>query len=505
MIRPLASSVRRPAARRGALLIAVLGLLTLFAIFALFFVFYADNEATSARIARDAETEQDTGPPDDFAIAAWNQTLRSLLFDEFDTASGVMNPLRGHSLARTMYGWNGSTVGATPGAPFSGPGTFHQPAPNGQDSALWINYSAPFTLPAASGPFPPNTYWLDPEWSDWRITAEVASNTLPGTIPGRPAPGQLQTHIPKNAPYTYPDLKDLILASLSPATGEVLVPSLHRNWLFNSGNPNSQLRLAPWNPNDTNPASNTALNTDWVNPEGRMRILRPRPVDQLTPGDITGAGLPFPIPPNFAGSAPAAQQLALFNLISTRISQGFVIPYPPFNADGSFTGDVLNLMGGVGVQKNDSILIDIGLPPRKWNGKWIKPLASILVSDLDGLLNLSAHGNMRGGAATSPTFDRGFHVSYNGFGPNEVNLGQVLTSGEAVNIVQSRYGIDSWAPNTRYLAGKVVVNAGNFYVCVNTGPPPAPQGWQSALTGAGPTAPIRRWLPSRTIRFSGRM
>ncbi len=440
MFRPLTSETRSPN-RRGALLIAVLGLLTLFAIFALFFVFYADAEATGARIAREKEAPGEVGPPNDYAQQAFNLTLGSLLFDAPDVG-GVLNPLRGLSLARSMYGFTG-TAGAS--APFSGLGTLHNPAPHGADSALWINFSSPYTVTAANATmqFPAGTYVLDPEWTGNRNTNQGV-NWL-STPPG--AAGQ--TYIPKNAPYTYPDLKDLILASLSPATGEVLVKSLHRDWLFNAGNPNVQFRLAPWNPSDIAVSTNTAANTDWVTPEGRTKVLRPRPVDQLVandflnppPSDLTdtipsgpslqypfalpyvGGNLPYPIQPNLGGYS-AAQLYGLYNRIQQRIAQGRIIAYPPINADGLVTGDVQNLQGSVGVQKNDSILIDIGLPPRQWNGKWIKPLAAVLVSDLDGLLNVNAHGNIRNGNN---------HGSYAGYGPHEVNLGLALGNAAEAN------------------------------------------------------------------------
>ena len=125
----LLTSARRPAARRGALLIAVLGLLTLFAIFALFFVFYADGEATQARIAREKESPGETDPPNDYAAFAFNDLLGTILFDQFDNSpTGILNPLRGKSLTRTLYGFDG--VGGV-GMPFSGHGTFHEPAPTG--------------------------------------------------------------------------------------------------------------------------------------------------------------------------------------------------------------------------------------------------------------------------------------------------------------------------------------------------------------------------------------
>ena len=172
MFRPLTSETRSPN-RRGALLIAVLGLLTLFAIFALFFVFYADAEATAARIAREREAPGDVGPPDDYAKQAFNFTIGSILFDAPDVG-GLLNPLRGHSLARSMYGFPGA-AGAS--APFSGLGTFHEPAPHGADRALWINFATPFNIP--SGP-QMGTYFLDPEWTGFRTALQL------GLLPSDP-------------------------------------------------------------------------------------------------------------------------------------------------------------------------------------------------------------------------------------------------------------------------------------------------------------------------------
>src|SRR6266545_7364419 len=108
MLRPFPSVARRPA-RRGVILIVVLALLTLFAIVGLSFVFYADAEATSARIFREAETRGEDGPPNEFAAAAFNAALGDIIFDRYDDVGGVMSPLRGHSLTRAMYGWNGLT------------------------------------------------------------------------------------------------------------------------------------------------------------------------------------------------------------------------------------------------------------------------------------------------------------------------------------------------------------------------------------------------------------
>ena len=52
--------------------------------------------------------------------------------------------------------------------------------------------------------------------------------TTPGTAPS----SSTSTYVGKNAGYTYPDANNLFLASLDPRTGEVLVPSYFRPWMF---------------------------------------------------------------------------------------------------------------------------------------------------------------------------------------------------------------------------------------------------------------------------------
>ncbi|MBA4067561.1 MAG: hypothetical protein C0501_28400 [Isosphaera sp.] len=207
-------------------------------------------------------------------------------------------------------------------------------------------------------------------------------------------------YIGKHAPYTYPDVKDFYLAALCPATGEVLLPSYHRPGVFGS--------LDPTNPN-------------WTNAAGKYLTPRPRPQEH----------------PNF--------------------------PPVPQNADGSRTGDVQNLPGGFlrdaagqAIAKNDSIWIDIGLPPITLpGGRRVKPLVAALVLDMDGRLNLNMHGNrLSGGTA---------HASGQGIGPHEVSLEKAFGAGnvaEARNMVawrgnpQARSGLNTRAFVPWYPAGK---------------------------------------------------
>jgi hypothetical protein len=171
----------------------------------------------------------------------------------------------------------------------------------------------------------------------------------------------------KAVPYTYPDRgANYFLAYMNPATGEIVTPSFHRTDLFGGLD-------------QTNPA--------WTNPQGRLLTLRPRPADH----------------------------------------NGF--PYPPANADGSYTGDVSNLKFLTGSQKNDSLWMDAGGPVLTWRGKRYKALVAPLILDLSGRVNLSVAGNIRSatpgtGPGQVPTHPR--HTSHAGLGPQEINPTGIL-------------------------------------------------------------------------------
>src|SRR3954451_18281789 len=103
MLRPLTSRNGPPAtSRRGAILVVVLGLLALFAVVGISFVFYASSEADSARIHREGQSRADAGPPD--GNEAVNAFVGSFIYDTGDTGTYLLNAMRGHSLAATMYG-----------------------------------------------------------------------------------------------------------------------------------------------------------------------------------------------------------------------------------------------------------------------------------------------------------------------------------------------------------------------------------------------------------------
>jgi hypothetical protein len=244
MRRPLQKITER---RRGVILMVVLILLTLFAIVGLSFALYASSEAQSSRLFREAQTSP---VPDVDPESLFDYFMNQYLYDT-DDFSGIESALRGHSLARTMYGYNYKRYHPDLGipddpayvvpnnVPFNGLGRLHsQPGltpqnPFGIDDYNLINYTF----------FSSDGLLRDPE----RQTARTSPLQAPGTYVGG-----------LNAPYTYPDLNNMFLAAVR-ADGTVLMPSYHRPWLFGS--------LMNHN------------NPNWTNPQGKYLTLRPRPAD----------------------------------------------------------------------------------------------------------------------------------------------------------------------------------------------------------------------------------
>lgn len=239
MIRP---RIQLPAPRRGIILLVVLFLLTLFAIVGITFVLYADATAHSARLFRESES---VGVPYEEPELLLAHFLGQLLFDVYDDEAGVSSALRGHSLARNMYGLNTtytpatgtwSTLANSNITPYNGTGRLHYPSPLANvDDYYLINYTY----------FRNDNFLRDPERFGSRTGLNQQADSRGPYTGGA------------SVPYTYPDLNNLFLAAVK-ADGTVLIPSFHRPWLFG--------------PND--PA-----NPNWTNQEGKYLTLRPRPAD----------------------------------------------------------------------------------------------------------------------------------------------------------------------------------------------------------------------------------
>jgi hypothetical protein len=176
------------------------------------------------------------------AFLAW--ALGQLIYDVPDDSQGVSSALRGHSLARTMYGFNDQVLNAQP---FNGTGRLHfthgldSGAIAGADDHRLINYQAFDGEPLR-----------DPERYGHRANARQARPFFTAGF---------------NAPYTYADLNNMFLAAAR-SDGTVITPSFHRDWLFG--------------PLD-------AANPNWTSPNGKYLTLRPRPAEM-------GPGFRYPIP-----------------------------------------------------------------------------------------------------------------------------------------------------------------------------------------------------------------
>src|SRR6266496_350016 len=103
MLRPRHAEERR----RAVILMVVLALLTLFAIVGITFVFYAQkSNSASVNFREGLQRGTTPGGPDIDPGVLFRWAVGQLIYDAGDDASGVQSGLRGHSLARTMLGYN---------------------------------------------------------------------------------------------------------------------------------------------------------------------------------------------------------------------------------------------------------------------------------------------------------------------------------------------------------------------------------------------------------------
>jgi hypothetical protein len=430
------------ARRRGVILLVVLVLLTLFAIVGISFVIYADSAAKSAQIAKEAEvaTRADVHP--EFLASLF---LTQLLFDVKDDESGVYSALRGYSLARSMFGFRYDMVkilntvpqryaeSPMPNTiPYNGIGRPHtgptsRMSPWEIDDHLLLNYTFfqnnHYEYKTKSGSKTLQVRLLrDPERLNQAALAAFTNQEPPWrqdpnsslSPPGPFAGGW-------NAPYTYPDLNNLFLASVRAEDGAVLLPSFHRPYLSQDfpseyagfGN------LGPTNPNwyflDDDP--DPAKRKPWL----KYMTLRPRPVDQLKVQAFLD---------------PQTKELRYKTVETWPPDRPY---FPPPEDDG---GDVKNLMGSPGLEyfvidpkdplmkqlmpklaNNDSIWIDLGAPVMVApDGRKYKALFAPLIVDLDNRVNLNVHGNMLGQDGNG----RRFFAGNQNWGPWSVNLAAVL-------------------------------------------------------------------------------
>jgi hypothetical protein len=439
--------VRYPSSRQrrdGVILVVVVSLLALFAVIGLGYVIYAESAATASRMRRETEVAYGFSAELQPEIVL-NGTLARILYDSPDDATGVYNALRGHSLARSIYGWNPPSVTDpatgklinTNVVPFNGTGHQKSPEPINVPGLLkplsglpWdniLNYTYFSGDPIIRDP---ERYPIDPNLATSYRQSLAGSPTI--YFGGY------------NQPYTYPDLNNVFLAAVRASDGQVLTPSFHRPWLF----------LGPTPPIPDLTFLTNTTHPDWYKPSGRLKLLRPRPIDQVNLNNArqlqiwqANGSPPFPPTENIT----AGQLTQYSNATQALIQNGLIMPYPT-----DVGGDVKNLLGSPG--GNDSVWIDLGLPVRMTrDGKKFKPLVAFLVRDLDGLVNINAAGNMRGQSQVAQIFPGQYtnltHVSNMGVGRHEINVQKVLNPG-SLQTVAAEYANLFTGNNTIGQAGR---------------------------------------------------
>jgi hypothetical protein len=383
------SATRSGDRRRGVILMVVLALLTLFAILGLSFVFYSDAEATSARIFREAQSVGSGNDPNAITAAmtaaAWPQILGQIIYDVNDDDFGVLTVLRGHSLGRTMYGWNDAAT-ALNDKPYNGTGRLAETSSNPLTGAAGISRQG----------VPNYTYYSTDGFVSDPARMLTRANT---TAPRGSVVGDL------NPSYSFADFNNMALAMLDPSTGQVLVPSYYRPWMpfgsWATGNPN------------------------WTNAYGKYLTMRPRPADN--PG--------FPYPSDAMGDvknldfAPGGNDSFWidFNAPVTTLSDGTQIKCMAAVL-------ILEMDGRINVNTAGNILSNattqgkgtVHASNQGW-GPWEVSLAQVLNANNTEWLNVF-NGN---GSATNPIQGR--------YGPTGLPIGPSVPGG---TLLRSYYPID---------------------------------------------------------------
>src|SRR5439155_7069338 len=200
--------------RRGVILLVVISLLTLFAIVGLSFVLYANAEANASKIYREAANQNQIDMEPELLF---NMFLGQLIYDVNDDYTGVYSAMRGHSLTRSMYGYNYPTP-ASPTVPpntvpFNGVGRLHT---SGGATPTYMNpYAAAGVLAN-----PDDWYFVNYTYftTDGFIRDPERLGPHPGVNNWRTSVGQNPGPFTGgfNVPYTYLDLNIMFLAAARP-------------------------------------------------------------------------------------------------------------------------------------------------------------------------------------------------------------------------------------------------------------------------------------------------
>jgi hypothetical protein len=448
-------NTRRRYRRRGVLLLVVLSLLVMFLLAGLTFVVVARNYSDGAQaFARHEATRDDPGKLLDMAMY---QLVRG--------PSGSSSRLQGHSLLEDLYG-NDGVRGLVTGARMDAGGQFFKldfDSRTGEAFGRFAGHHSGAVLTMLTGPargcsarvagYSPSNFDGDGRVNSGTLLVEVfESGVAPATSDGfvvnglpfngtgsgyNPATGKLD--LSDGAGHPVALLPNFSMRFEPQLQAPVNVGGADESW----DAVDYQNMFMAWVPLDVNSSANVVIPSfhrpalinywmsrpDWASADLRRRvILRPMPY----PGEH----------PRFTGSNPA------FRLFPNQAESKSALDAALLNGPWDVDND------GDGIP--DSVWLDLGFPiSAQSDGRTYKPLFAILCVDLDGRVNLNAHGNL---AQTDPKFSSPVptysmtaggesEVDYlslgQGYGPSEVNLGEFFSTAEEYKqIVLGRYGRD---------------------------------------------------------------
>jgi len=376
--------------RKGMIILVIIAFLALFTIMGLTYLLYADAQL---RFSIDEIKRLDKRNYRSFDLSTdylFNFFLERFVYDQPDreadpyaTATGGINyepqsvysALRGHSLARNMYGYN-ERVGTYAGQPAILAGV-NDRAFSGSGKLANKQITIPGTSVTGSEHLFVNSTYFKSFGQSQIIDPERGARSLLTT------PANYSSSW--NAPYTYPDYNNIYLAWLRSDGALNSNGSMVMKASFSTESTFGKM-------DGTSLPTGSAPNPNWLNEQGRYMSIRPRPVDNLIPADYAAA---------------AGNQGQLNQIIDQRILEGNLIPYP--GADGMDVKNLESYPGG-----NDSIWIDVGSPVfYNIDGRKIKILIAPLIVELDSRINLNVVGNKMVGDIS--------HGSNQGWGPWEIN------------------------------------------------------------------------------------
>lgn len=467
---------RSARSRRGVLLLVVLSLLVLFTLIAVTFVLVASQSRRSVRA--DSRNEQYGDDPQKQLDSVFAQLVR-------DTVN-PQSALRGHSLLADIYGNDGakgtiSSAAAVAGGQFydlqvaSLTDLFGNAYPAGS-TVQTPGYFNGCVLTILSGPaanlstrivgwaYIGGGYQIRIMAFQWRtqqdptnFTAASAAGSgflingqpFNGTGFGLPAPAAIVPNAPTlltagaisgvpgafllnpvfspttvnpfggpDEDYDAPDPQNMALA-YSPITLPATVPG--------PGNPSPI--LPSFHRQDLVQYLATTNNAAWTDPNVARRVML-RPLGKMT---TNGTNYPSPDHPNFTGSNPGSPA------------------YPGVLDAANGPWDIDNDGDGI----PDSVWIDPGFPAQTApDGRRFKVLAAIYATDLDGRLNVNAHGSIAQLEPNYLTLPASIPATYyaggsvpnlmrgQAYGPAEINLG----------VIFGRYRTPADAAYSRYAA-----------------------------------------------------